>query len=291
MSRWVALVNPAAGRKPVPVDLVRRVLASAGVDAEVEAIGDAGSMREAALAHGRDRDLIVVGGDGTVSLVVDALMTAAPPRMPTIGILPGGTGCDLLRMFGVTGGIAEAAGRLVGDRTYRIDVGRLDGAWGRRHFVNVAQTGAGAAAASGAVRLSRRLGPARYPLAFAARLPSFPITDVVIEGGRGYRGRAIAVILANGQFFAGGWNVAPKAMLVDGELDVQVFDARKRQAPALVPRIIKGTHLTAPEVRRMSLPSLTVSTAVPWPVEVDGDHIGTTPFDARVLQGAVELKI
>jgi diacylglycerol kinase family enzyme len=41
----------------------------------------------------------------------------------------------------------------------------------------------------------------------------------------------------------------------------------------------------------MSLPSLTVSTSVPWPVEVDGDFIGMTPFDARVIPGAIELKI
>ena len=291
MSRsWVALVNPTAGRRTVPPDDVATVLAEAGVDARLEVVDGSEEMREAAVAHAAERDLVVAGGDGTVSLVVDALMTAGPPRMPVIGVLPTGTGCDLLRMFGITD-VAEAARRLATETTYRIDVGRVDGSWGRRHFVNVAQTGAGAAAAAGARRLPRGLGPARYPLAFAARLPAFPITEVTLEGGRDYSGRAIAVILANGQFFAGGWNVAPKAMLVDGELDVQVIDAAKRQAPALVPRIIKGTHLTSPEVRRMSLPSVSVSTSVPWPVEVDGDHIGSTPFDARVIPGAIELKV
>lgn len=104
-------------------------------------------------------------------------------------------------------------------------------------------------------------------------------------------GRGLAVILANGQFFAGGWNVAPKAMLVDGELDVQVINARKRRAPAIVPRVIRGTHLGLPEVHRLSLPSLSVATSVRWPVEVDGDYLGTTPFDARVIPGVVELKI
>src|SRR5690606_20255291 len=117
----------------------------------------------------------VVGGDGTVSLVVDALMHAGPERMPIIGVLPNGTGCDLLRTFGIPSTIEAAARHLAGPATYRIDVGRLDGAWGRRHFVNVAQTGAGAAAAETARHLGRRLGSARYPLAFAARLPRFPV--------------------------------------------------------------------------------------------------------------------
>jgi diacylglycerol kinase family enzyme len=289
--KWLVLVNPKAGRRPSQAVRVRRVLSEIGVEATVEQVDGPEEMRKMAVASAFTHDLVVVGGDGTVSLVVDALMRAAPARMPVIGILPGGSGCDLLRTFGIPGVLEGAARHLLGDQTYRIDVGRLDGAWGRRHFVNVAQTGAGAAAAETAPRLPRSLGNARYPIAFAARLPGFPVADVVVGGGRGHRGKALAVIMANAQFFAGGWNVAPKAMLVDGELDVQIIDARKRQAPAIVPRIVKGTHLSLPQVHRMSLPSLTVSTSVPWPVEVDGDFIGMTPFDARVIPGAIELKI
>lgn len=289
--RWMALVNPRAGRRAVSPERLRTAFTAAGVEARVELVDDRATMRLAAVTAAADYDLAVVGGDGTVSLVVDALMTSAPARMPVVGIVPAGTGCDLLRTFGIPSDLEDAVRHLRGDATYRIDVGRVDGAWGRRHFVNVAQTGAGAAAAETAARLPRRLGPVRYPLAFAARLGGFPITDVTVDAARPHRGRAIAVILANGQFFAGGWNVAPKAMLVDGELDVQIIDALKRQAPGIVPKIVKGTHLGLHQVRRLSLASLSVTTGVPWPVEVDGDHIGSTPFDARVIPAAIDLKI
>ena len=47
-----------------------------------------------------------------------------------------------------------------------IDLLALEGEWGTRHSVNVAQAGAGAAAAQTAARLSRRFGSSRYPLAF-----------------------------------------------------------------------------------------------------------------------------
>lgn len=289
--KWLVLVNGAAGRRPADPAIVRRVLSDLGIDATVEQPMDRNEMRRRAVEAAADHDIAVVGGDGTVSAVVDALVTAAPPRMPVIGVLPSGTGCDLLKTFGIPGTLEGAAKHLLGTSTYRIDVGRLDGAWGRRHFVNVAQTGAGAAAAQTAPRLPRWMGPIRYPVAFAARLPRFPKAEVTLRGKREYEGPALAVILANAQFFAGGWNVAPKAMLVDGELDVQVIDARKSQAPAIVPRIIKGTHLGLPQVRRLSLASVSVTTSVPWPVEVDGDYLGTTPFDARVIPAAVELKI
>jgi diacylglycerol kinase (ATP) len=289
--KWMVLVNRAAGRRSVDPGDVRELLRSIGVEATIEVPADIDEMRQLAVHGSATHEIAVVGGDGTASTVVDALLTAGVPRLPVLGILPSGTGCDLLKTFGIPGSLEGAAQHLLGDRTYRIDVGRLDGAWGRRHFINVAQTGAGAAAAQTAPHLPRSLGPIRYPLAFAARLPRFPVADVTLVGGAGYLGPALAVVLANAQFFAGGWNVAPKAMLVDGELDVQVIDARKRRAPAIVPRIIKGTHLSLPEVRRMSLSSLSVATSVPWPVEVDGDYLGTTPFDARVLSGAIDVKI
>lgn len=289
--KWAVLINPTAGRRPVDTARVKAGLAAAGVEAILHKPVDRAEMKEVALDAAVDHDLAIVGGDGTVSLIVDALMHAAPARMPVIGMLPAGTGCDLMKTFGLPSDLESAARHLSGDTTYRIDVGRLDGEWGRRHFVNVAQAGAGAAAAQTAVHLSRRLGPGRYPLAFAARLPGFPVAEIDLRGGRGHQGRALAVIMANAQFFAGGWNVAPKAMLVDGELDVQVIDARKRQAIGIVPRIIKGTHLSLPEVSRMSLSSLSLHTSTPWPVEADGDYLGMTPVDARVLPAAVELKI
>ena len=40
----------------------------------------------------------------------------------------------------------------------------------------------------------------------------------IVTEKRTYESQALAVIMANAQFFAGGWNVAPRATLVDGVL-------------------------------------------------------------------------
>ena len=97
--------------------------------------------------------------------------------------------------------------------------------------------------------------------------------------------------MANAQFFAGGWNVAPKATLVDGVLDIQIIDAAKRRAPALVPKVIRGTHLRDPAVRRFSAAEFTIETSPVWPVEADGDLVGNTTVQGRVMPGALRLKI
>jgi diacylglycerol kinase (ATP) len=247
-------------------------------------------LRQAAIAG--VTHFAVAGGDGTVNLAVNLLLGLGLGETPTLGVLPAGTGCDLLRTFALPQDLAGAARHLASADTYDIDVVTLEGEWGLRYFVNVAQVGVGAAAVETSVRLSRRLGAARYPIAFAARLPRFPRANVTVTTERRtYEADALAVILANAQFFAGGWNVAPRATLMDGVIDIQVISARKHQAPALVPKLIKGTHLSDRSVRRFSAAEFKIEADRSWPLEADGDLVGNTPVAGRVVSAAIRLKI
>jgi diacylglycerol kinase (ATP) len=274
--------------------MVAAALDAAGVDADVEVtatpLAAAALLRKEA-ERGR-RHFALAGGDGTVNLAANTLVPLGLEPKPVIGVLPTGTGCDLLRTFALPQDLIGAARHLATEATYDIDVVSLEGTWGNRYFVNVAQTGVGAAAAVTATRLSRRLGSIRYPIAFALRLPSFPRASVrVTTERRSVESGALAVIVANAQFFAGGWNVAPKATLIDGVVDIQVIDTPKRRAPALVPKVIRGTHLADRAVRRWSAAEFSIETEPVWPVEVDGDAIGNTPVRGRVVPAALRLKI
>ena len=299
VTKWLVLVNANAGRKTVGTDRVRAALHGAGVQFEMVVPPSAEAMRQAiAEASGTGlRHIAVVGGDGTAGLAADAILGVDWELEPVLGILPAGTGCDLLRTFALPQKLEEAAQHLATTETYRIDVGRLEGDFGVRHFLNVAQAGVGAAAAQSADRVQRSWGRARYPLAFLGRLPGFPPAQIRLRGDNrraepvDLNGGALAVIFANAQFFAGGWNVAPRANMTDGRLDVQIIDTLKRRAPALVPKIIRGVHGSDPAVRRYSLPGFRLETEPVWPVEADGDFVGNTPVQVSVLAGALLLKI
>ena len=231
MRRWLVLVNQAAGRSPASPARVAATLRSLGVEYDIEVPSSPDEARATvrdALAQGRT-DIAVVGGDGTVSLVMDEAVAAGPDV--TVAILPAGTGCDLIRTFGISQDLETAARHLTTNDTYLVDLVALEGEWGSRHYINVAQAGVGAAAAQTAPRISRKLGAARYPMAFAARLPRFPHARVkVTTERRTYEAEALAVVVANAQFFAGGWNIAPRATLMDGVVDIQVISARKTEA-------------------------------------------------------------
>lgn len=292
MMRWLVAVNPAAGPRPVLRARVEKALADAGVEADLEMPSDQDAMRKLLSEAVRVDRLAVVGGDGTVNLAVNALMEEGAGPLPVLGVLPAGTGCDLLRTFGIPQDLEGAVHHLRGDAVYEIDVGEVTGDWGVRRFANVAQAGVGAAAVETSHRLSRRWGSRRYLLSFGIRLPGFKGGQVELTTDRrDYSGSALAVIMANAQFFAGGWNVAPKAMLVDGAFDLQVIDVAKTDAPRLVPKLVRGLHLAHPGVHRIVASRFRLETEFPWPVEVDGDAIGNTPFEGRVLPAAIQLKI
>lgn len=294
MGPWAVIANPRAGRRLIPTDRIAEALTAAGVEAEIHlpVTPEAARTTVRSLAEGGQTRFVAAGGDGTANLVANVLLELDLDIEPTLGILPTGSGCDLLKTFGIPMELGAAAAHLSGEDTYLMDVGVLEGSWGTRYFLNVAQVGVGAAAAETAPRMSRKLGLARYPLAFGVRLPRFPRAEVTITTERRtYESEALAVIMANAQFFAGGWNVAPKATLVDGVLDMQIINAFKTRAPALVPKVIRGTHLKDPAVRRFSAAEFTIETNPVWPLEADGDLVGNTTVRGRVVPGALRLKI
>ncbi|MDH3306277.1 MAG: diacylglycerol kinase family protein [Acidimicrobiia bacterium] len=291
---WAVLVNAVAGRRKAIVERTERALIDAHVGAEVTAPDGPEPMRAAVRRHVSEgtRHIGVVGGDGTLNLVVDELMGLDLDEPPVIGLLPAGSGSDFARTFALPQSIEGSVHHLAGRTDYPLDVGFLQGSWGSRAFVNVGEAGLTAACLGLADRLPRALGGARYQTAFWATLPRFPPTEIeLVTDRRTHTGSALVAVFANAQFFGGGFNIAPKAAVMDGLLDLQIFDASRLKVLELFPQIKKGVHLKNPAVRRFTSRSFELRTAVPWPVEADGEMFGTTPVKGHVESGRLMLRL
>ena len=169
----------------------------------------------------------------------------------------------------------------------------LEGDWGSRYFVNVAQAGVGAAAAQTAVEDPPWLGTG--PLSDRLLGSTAPIPTDRHHPDHGEEGRRVRGI---------GGHLRQRPVLrrrlerrPEGDSGRRVFSTsrssmcKKRQAPALVPKVVKGTHLREPGVRRLSASEFTLATESVWPVEADGDLIGNTTVTGRVIPAAMRLKI
>ena len=269
MTPWLALVNPYAARgrgARARVEAAIRERGIAGDAVDVDGMAALEDTVGTAASEGRTR-FVAVGGDGTVNAVLNALLAYEWREPPTLGVLPAGTGCDLMRTFGAGNRIESEVDRLAGETTYPVDVGLAIGQWGRRFFLNVASAGATAAAAAAALRLPGWLGTLRYVGGVAVSLPTFRRCEVSLEADRRrFSGESLAVVFANGQFFGGGFNIAPRASMVDQLLDIQVITVRKREVGRLMPKARGGHHLSDPAVRRFVASEVRLETSEPWPV-------------------------
>jgi len=291
---WFGVVNPAAGRRGSPYNEVLAVSSEIGLDAEfVESTSPSDVILRISDAHAAGhRRFISVGGDGTAHLVLNAIMQATGDERCVLGIVPAGSGSDFVRTFGHRRGVRPGLERIVDADLYTVDIGTASGSFGNTYFLNALNLGVAAASAATANRLPRRAGSARYTTAFWIALWRFASGPIIATVDRHrFEGEAINVVVANGQFFGGGLNIAPRSVLTDGKMDVQIFRGPRRQAFAIMPRVLRGTHLTHRGVQRYSGSSIRVEVPDDWPIEADGEIIGRGSVTIHVIPEAIDVVI
>jgi diacylglycerol kinase (ATP) len=299
------IVDPRAGEGLVAANVgsVQRALAREGLEHRVQIAdgpGDATRLASAALDEGY-RYLAAVGDDATVQDVVNGMFRDGRTIVdaPVLAILAAGSGCDLIRSFGLPGDVDSASEHLLGENTYELDVMKVavrgaDGATGARYAHNVAEVGLHGLATDRAARLPRWLGNARRFLGFwSAYATTRPREIDVVTDGRHHPVRAWSVIVGNGQFADGGLRLSPRSFPGDGVLDALVFAGRKSDAYRLLPRIFRhGDHVPDPGIRELRARlTLTIESAVPLAVVADGMRLGTTPVTFQIMPRQILLKL
>ena len=291
---WQFIINPAAGRRGSAYQDVIDAAERHGVDATFHETADLEDLEHTirtATTAGHDA-FVVVGGDGTAHHVLNTFMNLELTERLTLSIIAGGSGSDFVRTFGQSDGLDAGMRRLADPEAYPVDIGRIEGSFGVRYFLNAANVGVAAASANVAGSFPRFVGSAKYTIAFWLALARFPIADIAVSVDRHrFSDTAMNVVLANGQFFGGGLNIAPKASTSDGQLDIQVFQGKKRSAFSVMPRILVGSHLTHRAVRRYVGSTVSVSAPNTWPIEADGELLGHGSCDVTVMDRAIDFVV
>jgi diacylglycerol kinase family enzyme len=247
------------------------------------------------------RYLVAVGGDATVQRVLNGMFDGEGRPLaedPVLGVVAAGSGCDLVRSFGLPGDTAGAVGHLTGSDTYDFDVVRItttgpDGARTVRYAHNLAEAGFGAAVLRRQARLPAWTGRARGFLAFWLTLVRTRLAHVTVEADtKVYEGPAYRVVVANAQF-AGGLRLSPRSFPGDGVLDALVFRGPRSDAVTMLPRIYRhGDHVPDPHIKEMRAKiRVAVGADRPLPVVADGELLGTTPATFQIVPRALRLKL
>ncbi|MFE5535324.1 diacylglycerol kinase [Streptomyces sp. NPDC056492] len=301
MSAEITLfVNPTAGRgrgahaaQPAASALraagfsVRTVL---GADA-----ADALSRLRAAVREGTGA-VIAVGGDGVVSLALQALAGTLVP----LGVVAVGTGNDFARAMGLPVREPARAGRLAAEalkegRIREVDLGRLSAAPGRTEawYGTVLCSGFDSRVNDRGNRMRLPAGRFKYDLAILAELASFrPFPyRITLDDGPVIETEATLVAVGNSSSYGGGMRICADAVPDDGLFDVVVVgDCSRTTLLKVFPQVYKGTHLGHPKVTVHRAAKVTLE-AAGITAYADGEPLGALPVTARCVPGALRLLV
>jgi len=284
------IVNPVSGGRKNR-DIVNQIEALLRERAEeyrlfpTEAEGDGDRQARLAVESGCDA-VVCIGGDGTLSEVVDAMANSGR----TLYIVPNGTGNDFARALGLPKDPIQAfMAQLDGEETM-IDCGSLNG----RAFMNVSGSGFDVEVLRKTEELKAVYpGEQAYTKAVLAVLGSYKAfeAEVSIDGGAFKPIRSTIVEIANGQYFGGGMQVAPKASFQDGLFDVVVVDRVPSMViPFLLPLFKLGLHVYLP-IAHVKRAKEVVMRAKDMVINIDGNLKEMKEAHYRVMEGALRVRL
>ena len=262
-------------------------------------------IAENAAREGRSQ-VIAVGGDGTIHEVVNGLMRADRPasELPKLGVVGQGTGGDFRKTLEIEHRLDRYCETIARGVTKTVDVGRFsyrdrDGETANAYFVNILSVGMGGLVDE-YVAGSQMSGAIAYFGASARALmkSEVGVLECVVQSGETSEERELVtrqVAICNGRFFGGGMEVAPMAVPDDGVFDVVSLGAASRLKFAIGSlSIYSGSHIDKPDVEvfrcdRIDIRLKNEDIRDIFPLDVDGEPLGTLPLSIELVPGAVEV--
>lgn len=295
MNRVTVLTNPLSGHGNAPHAAERAVaqFQRRGIDV-CEIVGtDAAHARrlvDDALDRGTDA-LVVVGGDGVISLALQALATGDVP----LGIVPAGTGNDHAREYRLPTGDPEAAADIVVEgHTESVDLGRIVDASGAvKWFGTVMAAGFDSLVSDRTNRMRWPHGRMRYNVAMLAEMSKLRLLPfrLTFDDGPELRTDLTLAAFGNTRSYGGGMLICPGADHSDGLLDVtMITSASRTRLIRLFPTVFKGTHVHLDEVSTRR--ARTVHVECPGiNAYADGDFAAALPVTVSAVSGALQILV
>src|SRR6266849_5817389 len=293
----VMIHNPLAGSGRGPrarqLDAARRILARAGIQAELQATtarGEATALARRAVEQGRQL-VIACGGDGTMNEVVNGLAGSQVP----LAVLPAGTANVLAKELGIPWNIPRAAALIPHGRLQRVALGMavpLAAGGARRFFLCVAGAGPdGVMVYSVKPALKLRAGILAYWLEglgqlFRYRCPSFRVTAA------GREMECTLVVVGRTKHYGGPFRITTGADLLTSEFALFVCTTSSRwRYLSYLPALWLGRLRGMREVHFWKTTSLRCEPLGDAPVyaQVDGEPAGKLPVEFSIVPDALTL--
>ncbi len=262
--------------------------------------GHATVLTRDALKNGYEM-IIAVGGDGTFNEVVNGFFEGARPTNPdaVFGIIPRGTGGDLRRTLGVPKDLRAACAVLAGPQKRCMDVGHMtftshEGRIAERVFINIASFGVAGLVVDRVNKATKILGGrASFMIGSVKALMQYrdQMITLRLDERDPFTVPITALAICNGRYFGGGMQVAPGAVMDDGEFDVTTWAGFKLKDFVLSSRMLyDGTHLQDARTRSDRCKVIRLESEETVLIDMDGEQPGRLPAEITLIPRALKVK-
>lgn len=235
--------------------------------------------------------VIAAGGDGTVNSVINGLAHA--PADVLMGVLPLGTANDWCASLAIPNEINAALETIENRLVVPLDVAELRTSKETSRFANIA-TGGNSHRVTEAItsELKQRWGAMCYirgAVGILNDLQSFE-TTISFDGGPAEVFSVWNLIVANGRTSAGRVEVAPKACLDDGLLDIVIIQSGTMVNLAdLSIRYVFADYIQSDQVVYRHARQITLSSDPPIKFSIDGDLLERQPISFTCLPAELNV--
>lgn len=315
VAKTLVIRNPTAGHFRVRAlwPQIELALKDAGMD--FDAIATEAPLQATDIARSAAqnyRAIVAIGGDGTVSEVVNGLMQhSEESETIALGIVPVGNGDDFAKMLppeaplgGASYDWRSGVQKVIAGQSRLYDVGRMraDEASTKskercHYFVNVVDVGFGAHTVQNFASVPKWiLGQPAYLAAVLKTLINYPTLRMRMQFDDAPAFDQVTTIAAigNGRCFGGGFWVCPDAHADDGCLDVMVSEKiTRRTILRLLPKLQRGTHVSEAVVTMSRAKRVVLESGEPFFVEADGEmpYTPTRRLEVDILPGRLRVMV
>lgn len=231
-------------------------------------------------------DVIVLGGDGTLNHAVNGVRDSKV----VMSLIPCGTGNDFAKNIDLGKTLSEQIETAIDGKPTPIDAGLCND----RIFLNGVGMGFDGQIVYDMLNKKSILkGHAKYYAQVLRILATYQAQGLSFDfNEKQLRESVLLLVIGNGTTFGGGFKLTPKADVKDGYLDLcTIGDISAVKRFLNIHKLSSGTHDQLKEVRLDQTKSIQIGENSIMKAHIDGEYLGTPPFDIKVLPGYLNFRV
>ncbi len=275
--KYIFIINAKAGRGKYKQILpnIEKACKKRNLKYEIRYITEELDAAQIAMEYKEESNVIyAVGGDGTLTRTLPGVIGTNNK----IGVIPAGSGNDSFRTI-----------KNLPEGETKIDIGKINDVY----FINTACTGIDAEVGNNLEILKKTKIPTSqlYNASIVYTFVNYKFKKIKFRTkAKNFEAKYTILSICNGGFYGGGFNIAPKAQLTDGLLDIYYAEemSKLKMIPLLL-KLKKGKHEGKRRVHKFRSNHIELELEQKIIFNIDGEKLEGQKFIIDLLPRALTV--